>query len=445
MLKQTLVDRIGLSPKIILVSLVLISSAFIWYFYAFDYLSTIALESHPHNSTAFFGFNFFSILIAAISGTFLIRKYQKRLKFLCYWMVIGIFLSFIPLIVGNSISYDWLVVISVILGAYFGLGMPICMGYFSAITKYGNRAKYAGITFLFIGLGFFLLSQTGGVDPMLATLVLATSRGLALVILILLKPEEKTVDTKEKVTYRSILTDKSMLLYFVPWLMFLIINNLTFSLNSQIDQEGFFNYLSMAENILAGAFAVIFGFMADSVGRKRLAITGFILLGFGYGILAFIQNGSMLSWIFYTIADGIAWGAFYTIFLFTIWGDLAKEKGSEKFYAIGSLPYLVSNFMRFTIGDYIGNSVTQITLLFSFASFFLFLAILPLIYAPETLPEKHIKDRELKNYLEKAQKIAQKETHKKDKKTQKKKPETSNKQQNDKEYEEARKLAEKYY
>jgi hypothetical protein len=42
---------------------------------------------------------------------------------------------------------------------------------------------------------------------------------------------------------------------------------------------------------------------------------------------------------------------------------------------------------------------------FSFASFFLFLAVIPLMYAPETLPEKTIKDRELKSYLEKAQKV----------------------------------------
>jgi len=43
----------------------------------------------------------------------------------------------------------------------------------------------------------------------------------------------------------------------------------------------------------------------------------------------------------------------------------------------------------------------------------LFLAIIPLLYAPETLPEKSMKDRELKNYLETAQKFAQKETEKK--------------------------------
>jgi hypothetical protein len=46
--------------------------------------------------------------------------------------------------------------------------------------------------------------------------------------------------------------------------------------------------------------------------------------------------------------------------------------------------------------------------LFSFTAFFLFLAVLPLFFAPETLPEKVKKERELKFYIEKAQKVAQK-------------------------------------
>ena len=40
------------------------------------------------------------------------------------------------------------------------------------------------------------------------------------------------------------------------------------------------------------------------------------------------------------------------------------------------------------------------------------MAVIPLMYAPETLPEKTMKDRELKSYVEKAQKLAQKETGK---------------------------------
>jgi Sec-independent protein translocase protein TatA len=85
--------------------------------------------------------------------------------------------------------------------------------------------------------------------------------------------------------------------------------------------------------------------------------------------------------------------------------------------------------------------------IFSFASLFLFLAVLPLVYAPETLPEKVMKDRDLKSYLEKAQKIAKKEGDKKttENKKQMEEQDQTEDEKNNKDYDEARKLAEKYY
>ncbi|MDI9576893.1 MAG: hypothetical protein QM398_02000, partial [Thermoproteota archaeon] len=80
----------------------------------------------------------------------------------------------------------------------------------------------------------------------------------------------------------------------------------------------------------------------------------------------------------------------------------------------------------------------QKEMIFSFASVFLFLAVLPLIYAPETLPEKIMKDRDLRSYIEKAKKKAAQDAEKGAKK-----PITKNKKED--EYQEAKKLAEKYY
>ena len=68
------------------------------------------------------------------------------------------------------------------------------------------------------------------------------------------------------------------------------------------------------------------------------------------------------------------------------------------------------------------------------------------MYAPETLPEKAIKDRDLKSYVEKARKVALKEEEQKEEKERKNsKKLNSENEENNKEYEEARKLAEKYY
>ncbi len=173
------------------------------------------------------------------------------------------------------------------------------------------------------------------------------------------------------------------------------------------------------------------------------------MLGVGYAALSF---SPAYGWYVYTVADGIAWGIFNVLFLFTLWGDLAQGQYGEKFYVVGALPYLSSNFMRLLFEPLVSN--VEYVALFSFASFFLFIAVLPLIYAPETLPDKVMKDRDLKSYVEKAKKTVKAESEKK----QKAKPEKSDEEskddylefevkpeENKDEYEEAQKLAEKYY
>jgi hypothetical protein len=88
----------------------------------------------------------------------------------------------------------------------------------------------------------------------------------------------------------------------------------------------------------------------------------------------------------------------------TIWGDLSPDAPSDKYYAVGVLPFFASKFLDVAIGGYVADAVQGYTsALFSFVAFFLFLAVLPLVYAPETLPEKIVQDRELKSYIEKAQ------------------------------------------
>jgi MFS family permease len=163
---------------------------------------------------------------------------------------------------------------------------------------------------------------------------------------------------------------------------------------------------TVIENIIAGVFAVVAGITSDLIGRKRTVMAGFILFGLGYAMLG-VFPFNILSWYFYTVVDGIAWGIIYVIFLFTIWGDLAQGRPSEKYYAIGILPFSLSSFLHLTAGPIIAEKISPYAI-FSFAAFFLFLAVVPLMYAPETLPEKKIRERELKKYVEKAKKVKEK-------------------------------------
>jgi len=320
-------------------------------------------------------------------------------------MFAGVIFSLAPLVFDLTTSAG-LMTVSGIFGAYFGLGMPICMGHYATSTVTENRSRLGGIIFLLTGLGFFLLGSIGVSDIMICALLLSAWRALGSLILLLLKANEKPTEKNDNVSYHFVVSNRSFILYFVPWCMFSLVNYLAVPINSTVFPEEFVRFSSIIENVLAGTSAVVWGFLADFFGRKRLAVGGFAILGLGYAILG-MYPGNMISWWFYTFVDGVAWGAFYTIFLFTLWGDLAQNQSIDKYYVIGGLPYLFSNFMRLSLGSYVAANVSE-NAVFSFASVFLFLAVLPLIYAPETLPEKKIKERELKSYIEKAEKVKQK-------------------------------------
>ena len=89
-----------------------------------------------------------------------------------------------------------------------------------------------------------------------------------------------------------------------------------------------------------------------------------------------------------------------------IWGELAGNRVKEKYYFIGVLAFPLSSYVEVVVTPYIGLIPASAS--FSLASFFLFLAVLPLMYAPETLPEKKIQIRRLKGYIEQAKKFTEK-------------------------------------
>jgi len=445
--------KIGLNPRITAINIILVVNALVWYLCIFSFLKNNSTQNgiSGDNIVAIVGINLLVLVLSAFFSTQLIQKIESRLKFLIYWMAAGVFLSPLPLLI-NGASFSDLSIISAVIGLYFGLGMPVLMGYYGATTETENRARVSGLAILFNGAGFVLLSMLCNENPALTALILSIWKLGGLLAILLLKPEEAKINKKEKVSYKKIVRTSSIMLYFVPWLMFSLVNNFAFPILYNNFTNDFVILSTTVESVLAGLFAVFFGFFADSIGRKRLLLFGFALLGLGYATLGIFPDDPA-GWWFYTCADGVAWGGFTTLFLLTLWGDLADKRDSEKFYLIGFLPYLISNFLQVSIGQYVTSSVTNLMAVFSFASFFLFAAVLPLYLAPETLPEKAMKDRNLKSYLDKAQKLAEKEANKKQRKekTNPQKNEQTDQEtetaeeENSKEYEEAQKLAEKYY
>ena len=407
-------------PRNALVSTFLVGNAFVWYLCAFNFLQEDrGLESLGGNSLLLvIGVNFLSLAISAFLASKVINKFSQQTIFLRYWLLAGIFVSALFVVV-NLADFVGIMIVAGVIGAYFGLGMPTCIGYFAATTEPQNRAKLSGLIILFIGLSFPFLSSIGTSETFLTAGTLTLWIGLGLISILTLKPPEKKLEQKNSLSYRSVLSNKTFLLYAIPWLMFSLVNELTMQLNTNYFSSSRFpsfftgNFM-LVENILAGFSAVVCGILADRKGRKRLALIGFALLGVGYASLGIFGGDYSAAW-FYVCVDGIAWGAFSMLFLFTIWGDIAQGRSSEKYYVLGILPYMLSNFTRLSIGTYISANMHESTV-FSFAAFFLFAAILPLAYAPETLSDKILQNLDLNNYVKKALKKVEKEEGKNQKK-----------------------------
>ena len=258
---------------------------------------------------------------------------------------------------------------------------------------------------LLTGLGTAALDLAGINGLVELTITLVACRAIALAAVAFAKPSLEFEDRSRAPSYRAVVNQRPFVLYFVPWVMFALLNYLTGPVSQNVLDPSMFANLQILGNVFLGAFALVGGIFMDSVGRKRLAIIGFVMLGLSYSILGFFNATPV--WYIHMVMNGISWGILYVLFVVTIWGDISHGAPSDKFYALGVSPFFISKMLQLTINSQIVAAI-PISAIFSFTALFLFLAVLPLIYAPETLPEKVIKQIELNSYLEHAQKVKEK-------------------------------------
>ena len=428
-----------------LVSVVLVTNALVWYYLVNELLKDImeTTSMEPFTAQMIWIAHFAGIIFSAIAGAVLAAKVKDRTRFLMFWMVLGIISSLTGAVVDLTYIPN-ILALSLFFGISLGIGMPSCMGYFTESMKIENRGRIGGAILLLSGITMAAFGSITGKNINLETNILFGWRIFGLAFFLLFKHHMKNTERIKSQSYRSLLNQQPFFLYLIPWIMFSLITYLTIPIQLSIIGESTLTFLSIIENILTGIFAVIGGFLIDIVGRKRIAISGFVLLGLGYSVLGLGDPSNMMSWYFYTVVDGIAWGMLFVIFVVTIWGDLSQDMSSDKYYAIGVAPFFISKFLQYTMGNGISDAIPA-TSIFSFTAFFLFVAVLPLVYAPETLPEKTMRERELKNYIEKAQKEAEKVQKKEAEHTQEENEEAEVEFEVNQDYEEALKEAEKYY
>ncbi|XHH10204.1 MAG: MFS transporter [Candidatus Bathyarchaeia archaeon] len=389
---------------------------------------------------------FGGLIVSATIGATILQNKLKNKGILLSWILFGAatcaLFSQVPLTEVLNMTLA-----SLILGVSVGLGIPTCFAFFANQTKIENRGRNGAVLFFLIQLfsALVILSQSDmGVGNQF--LILAVWRLIGVVGII--GYNSQMVQDKEQTTsIKSVIREKSFILFFLPWFLFTLVNFIEAPVIETYFGPELFNTSVLATTFISSISAFLAGTLCDYKGRKITGIIGFVLLGLGYAFLSFlIGPEKLIAQYLYILCDGLAWGILFVTFIFVVWGDLSENKTREKYYLVGSMPFLFSGVIEMLIQP-IAKDIA-ISTAFSLASFFLFIAIVPLLYSTETLPEKAMKDRDLKSYLDKAQKIAEKKAntsqHKEKTKTEKKE-EPEAEEGKSKVYEEAQKLAEKYY
>jgi MFS family permease len=387
-------------------AIVLVFNSLVWYTLTYATLISAVenLELTTTETFILFGVYYCGALVAALVGAWLLPRWQDR--GLLLWMLFG---TIMTALLSGFQNYDLLVnlLLSLFLGISIGIGLPSSLAYFADTTAVDNRGTYGGITWSTVGFGILALALAlSELDLVWTYFALAIWRVAGLVIFFALsklrgKRESSPVTTT---SYRAILGRKEVTLFLLPWIMFSLINFAEEPILGNLFGE-LQVLIGFVEFAITGVFAIVGGILADLVGRKRVVITGFVILGIEYAVLSLFSS-TIASWYVYTVCDGIAWGMFAAVFFMTLWGDLAENNQKEKYYVLGGMPYLLAGFLPVLVKPFVGGIQTATA--FSLASFFLFLAVLPLMYAPETLPEKKIKERELGEYVERAKKTKEK-------------------------------------
>ena len=385
-----------------IVVLLLLLNSFTWYL--LGQLIVAKLTSSYEDSLALFPKVAFplSIILSALVGSVLFSKAQRN-RVLYGWLLFGTVASLLPAVqVGNS--FEGTLALVVVLGGSLGLGMPLLLRRFAESLPVENRGTIGGLTFFTVTASapiiIFLTPELGLLS---SALVLALWRCWSIPALLALpaKPNLQ-VHCEKGISFRDLFSNRAFVLYFIAWLMFSMVDGFEELTISQYG--GRYAEMNMIEPIVAGFSALAGGILADRTGRRRVIISGFVSLGIAYAVLGIDPSPDSISWLLYFVVDGFAIGLLWTMFTIVIWGELAA-RGTEKYYAVGEAPFFLTRIVYLFSTPYFASLESTST--FSLAAFFLFIAVVPLFYAPETLPEKKIHDRQLKIYTEDALRLKQ--------------------------------------
>ncbi|MCK4933868.1 hypothetical protein KAS06_04280, partial [Candidatus Bathyarchaeota archaeon] len=372
-----------------MISSALLFNTFSWFFIGQMMISKIGA---PADITILsLGYSVAVILSAAVGAQFL-TKIRRQQNLFLFWLIFGSLVSLLPMVTANSPTLA--VATAILMGISLGIGLPSCLAYFTYSTPIEKRGKAGGILLMFTFMCTPLVaSSMSGLNFWMSSIVFSLWRGWSLPFAFKASFKGfKERPRRGESNFFTVIKNRQLYLYFIAWLMFSFVDGFgSLSLRDQLGD------ISLVQPIIAGLSALGAGIISDWTGRKRVLIFGFISLGLAYAIIGIFTPSPILTASF-VIVEGIAIGLLWVVFTIVLWGEVATSD-IEKSYAIGEAPLFLTLIISTLTKSYIDN-LSGTTSVFSLAAFFLFIAVIPLLYTRETLPQRKIEERQLKIYTE---------------------------------------------
>ena len=343
---------------------------------------------------------FYASAIFGVCIGILIRKFNRK-KILSSWIFLGVISSiFITLFEGAIYA----TLSSLFLGISFGFGLPICLTLIAECTAVEERARVSGIiilsTFIIVFAGT-VIGQVLGLGVLGSFILFAALRAISFSGLLIDKCE--TYREEPEKTHLSSTAYREFALFLIPWAMFefaaIFAGNL---IPDTPIYESAFATGNALRYVFIALFSFISGIVADRIGRKTPIAVGLVMLGISFVLLAFAKSPT--SVLIYLPVNGIAWGIFFSIYL-AIPGDIAVSGYREKFYGL-EYGLLLGVFMFWAaipggriFADFPANSLALIL------SAILFVSVIPVLRATETLSGTKIAERKMKKHFDKIKEL----------------------------------------
>jgi MFS family permease len=380
----------------------LISSVLAWFFLLNIYFLRIFVNFTADASWAYFdqvlfyGFGAFS----ALMGSSISEKVERR-TLIGLWTIFGVLVTtLIPFFSGIPLS----LVLSALLGFSLGFGLPSITGFLADVTEVEERGRVAGLiiltTFILTFTGIFVIPLVG--SGLLGIALFCTLlRCVGFLPLVSDKCERKA---KKESSWVSVALQRNFVLYLIPWLLFNVAAGiLDWSSSTLLQTSGL--AVTMGSTIGYACTAVsgiVAGLIADRFGRKQPIVAALVLMGISFELLGYAQMFETIL-IYYTVY-GIAWGFLFALYL-TIPGDVAHSVSNEKFYALGIASWLIVFMSLDSIPQLFNIGTVPVGLVSPFLGMVIFLSIIPILRAKETLPASKINARKLREHIDKVGKL----------------------------------------